>query len=249
MDDRIRFTCPACQKRLKAAPEHAGKRVRCTCGQSVRVPSPAPLPSEAPPRPWPAPPEDRTATRGSDSDLEQAPQSAHSRRRAWLATGAGLLLGLVGLGAWVLLTRDRGPLDGQTQTDIAGGSNPTYDEVTQNPGKHVGKRVTWPVNPWEGADTSILCTLMKDSLRDPNLHGLYLLEFGSNAEVVQAFDTLIDVSNPLKPQNVSGTFTGMVERPITITHRGEAVAAPKVMKLPKLSNPVFMLAETIADEK
>jgi len=50
MDKQIRFSCsnPSCGKRLKAPPEHAGRRARCSCGQSVVVPSPAPLPSPGP---------------------------------------------------------------------------------------------------------------------------------------------------------------------------------------------------------
>jgi uncharacterized protein (TIGR03067 family) len=37
----FRFACPACGKRLKATAEQAGKKARCSCGQSVTIPSPA----------------------------------------------------------------------------------------------------------------------------------------------------------------------------------------------------------------
>lgn len=35
MGEQIRFSCtnPSCGKRLKAPPEHAGRRARCSCGQ------------------------------------------------------------------------------------------------------------------------------------------------------------------------------------------------------------------------
>jgi hypothetical protein len=47
MDEQIRFMCsnPACGKRLKAPPEHAGKRARCSCGQAVLVPFPESVPA------------------------------------------------------------------------------------------------------------------------------------------------------------------------------------------------------------
>ena len=46
MTENIRFRCtnPSCLKRLKAPKEHVSRRARCTCGQSVVVPSPEPLP-------------------------------------------------------------------------------------------------------------------------------------------------------------------------------------------------------------
>jgi hypothetical protein len=52
VDELVRFHCPNCQKRLKAPPEHVGRRARCTrCGQAVLVPGPV---VEPPPVPEPA---------------------------------------------------------------------------------------------------------------------------------------------------------------------------------------------------
>jgi hypothetical protein len=39
VDDFIRFSCPACGKRRKAPPRHAGRKARCSCGQALIVPS------------------------------------------------------------------------------------------------------------------------------------------------------------------------------------------------------------------
>ena len=50
MDSPLRFDCPECGKELKAPPEYAGKRVRCTrttCRHSFPIPggTPTPVPS------------------------------------------------------------------------------------------------------------------------------------------------------------------------------------------------------------
>jgi putative flippase GtrA len=51
MDDRIRFTCTACGKHLKAKPQFAGHRVRCSCGGTPTVPVPQrPIAAKGPPQ-------------------------------------------------------------------------------------------------------------------------------------------------------------------------------------------------------
>lgn len=50
MPDFIRLRCPACGKKVKAAPDLLGKTVRCTCSQKLRIPfqnpHSGPLPTE-----------------------------------------------------------------------------------------------------------------------------------------------------------------------------------------------------------
>lgn len=48
MNELMRFHCPKCGKRLKAAVEHAGRKARCGCGEAVTVPL-ARIGTEAPP--------------------------------------------------------------------------------------------------------------------------------------------------------------------------------------------------------
>ena len=57
MNDVIRFPCPGCGKRLKAPAANVGRRAKCACGLTIRVPGsdPAPAPEpldldDAPPR-------------------------------------------------------------------------------------------------------------------------------------------------------------------------------------------------------
>jgi len=45
--DMIRFSCPTCNKKIKAAFEAAGKIGRCKCGERVRIPTPQGLPMPA----------------------------------------------------------------------------------------------------------------------------------------------------------------------------------------------------------
>jgi hypothetical protein len=100
MDDYFRFTCPTCGKRLKATPEQAGRRARCSCGQGVVVPEP-----EAPPRakkrapPGRVEPERATPTKGV---------------WIWLVAGAAGMVLIAGLGGW-LLARALWPTGGGPQ--------------------------------------------------------------------------------------------------------------------------------------
>ncbi len=89
MDDLLRFSCPACGKRLKSPPAHAGKRARCSCGQSVIVPRGEPLsPGEqvAPPL------ETRRRVKPVPEPLllPDPPTRPRSRKRTWLVAAGGI---------------------------------------------------------------------------------------------------------------------------------------------------------------
>jgi WD40 repeat protein len=119
MDKQIRFVCsnPSCGKRLKAPPEHAGQRARCSCGQSVIVPSPEPLPLDPAPLPPRAPKRAAPTRPPRPVPDESAGGPPVRHRRTWLVAGAVAVVLAMGLGVWFLTRSPHGPARENPTTD------------------------------------------------------------------------------------------------------------------------------------
>jgi hypothetical protein len=104
----IRFTCPKCDKHLKAPPEYAGKHVKCMrCGHSITAPAPDQKPGPS----WLEPPETvglADPDRAAPTALRQNPQPKRmSPRLLGLGIGAAVLVIAGVVLAYVLLAPSR----------------------------------------------------------------------------------------------------------------------------------------------
>ena len=114
MDESIRFSCVACGGKLKAPPDHAGTKARCSCGQVLTIPSPFTTP---------------TVTSLTPSGDRIHWRSVAGRRKSWAVAGATLFvfISVGGVGLLVSRTWVGQPLE-SVSAPQPGRSSPTASE-------------------------------------------------------------------------------------------------------------------------
>jgi hypothetical protein len=246
----------ACGKQLRARDELAGKRVKCpACGRAVNVPGPSRAGGQAAVQA-----ETEVSAAPVIVPRAAAPAGGSANRRLWLVVGgAGVSLCLaVALVAFLLSRRDGGledralPTDGLQDKALArdgpGDLTLTFDEVSKNPAKYRGKRVTWPFVPCSTENETMLCSLDAPAERRPGATRMYLVKFASVQEASN--DRLLLTAAFSSGSTITGTVAGEVET--NLVHR-DRLGVPQSnmprVRLPLLLYPVYTPPANNNDKK
>jgi hypothetical protein len=127
------------------------------------------------------------------------------------------------------------PDDKTLPSDGPGDPALTYDEVSKNPAKHRGKRVTWPFVFCSAENETALGSLDAPAARRPGAYGMYLVKFSSTQEAGATVGSAFSSGS-----TITGTVSGEVETGLASRDRFGALLEkiPKA-RLPLLLYPVY----------